>query len=210
MTLPPSAPPGNDKDQATEGIIVDFLRALYPTYPANANVSLWVKQTKASVHLPISDPGAIARTALEISGSGEDCYFGVGLRRAGLPPEKRGSSADVVALPGYWVDVDILSPVHAAKNLPPDQDAALSLIDEAYEEQPSLVVNSGYGLHAYWIFNSPWVIGAENRGEATRLLKAHQRLVIRAAAAKALHVDNTADLARVLRVPCTRNCKVPS
>jgi hypothetical protein len=63
---------------------------------------------------------------------------------------------------------------------------------------PSVVVNSGGGFHAYWLLYEPMVIDDSNRAAITSL---QYRWVG--------HVggDDVKDLARVLRLPGTRNVK---
>ena len=67
---------------------------------------------------------------------------------------------------------------------------------------PSVEVDSGHGLHAYWLFREPWTI-AEPK-DSTRLEATLKRL------STALNTDpSTSELDRVLRVPGTWNHKAP-
>jgi len=66
--------------------------------------------------------------------------------------------------------------------------------------QPSIVIDSGGGYHCYWLLNKPLLLQCE----ADRTRAAH----IQAAWVKFVQSDEDAkDLARVLRVPGTRNYK---
>lgn len=66
--------------------------------------------------------------------------------------------------------------------------------------KPSVVVESGGGYHLYWLFAAPFVLDSEDaRQEAIRLQAAWVDRVGADPASK--------DLARVLRVPGTRNYK---
>jgi len=49
----------------------------------------------------------------------------LGLRREALPADKRGESGDVVAIPGMWIDIDILGGNHKSTNLPKTREAAI-------------------------------------------------------------------------------------
>lgn len=70
---------------------------------------------------------------------------------------------------------------------------------EALDPRPSVVIDSGGGYHAYWFLTSTWMLDTpEARKEALRLQKTWVVLV---------GGDEVKDLARVLRVPGTRNHK---
>jgi hypothetical protein len=182
---------------------LEFLRALFDRAPGQ--VSLWDGHTKLSSH------GVnIGGVSTPIVGLG-DVYFGVGTRRPGLPAEKRGGKADIVALPGLFVDLDLADGrAHKTKTpLPADRTEAAALI-AAVGKDPTLVVDSGFGLHVYWLFDKPFVVGVDGTvAEYEAALSALQQTIIKAAAAVGQHVDNTAEAARVLRLPGTLNVKVP-
>src|SRR5205823_5481483 len=124
------------------------------------------------------------------------------------PPDSgRGEAAAVIGIPGIWVDIDIAGPAHKAANLPPTRDAALSLLN-AFPYPPSLVVDTGHGLQAYWLFPEPWVFaGAPERTAVAILLRRVQRWFQIEARSHGWQIDSTHDLARVLRVPGTFNRK---
>ena len=135
-----------------------------------------------------------------------DVYYGVGLRGERLK-SGRGEAKDVACIPGFWVDVDIAGDAHKQKDLPEDLDAAIELLD-SFPLQPSILVHSGYGLHAYWLFYEPWEMdGEEGRSEAENMLSRFQATLRGMAQQKGWKLDNTADLPRVLRVPGTLNHK---
>ena len=70
-----------------------------------------------------------------------------------------------------------------------------------FDPKPDIVVSSGGGVHAYFLLNSPYLV----RGEGQRWLPIEE---INKGIAKKLKADgNTADIARVLRVPGTMNHK---
>lgn len=190
-----------------------FLRRLYPHPPEGAHLSLWERQGKASAHVPMV-PGwedVAARLAATWDAEGRDVYFGVGLRRGDLGRWKRGARKDVGWVPGLFVDIDFGTSGHASKALPPDLDSAISLLGAA-PFAPTIVVGSGYGLHAYYLY-SEGVQSLDALGgvaQYERTLDALQSRIRDAAAQQGWHVDNTAEAARVLRVPGTRNFKATS
>ena len=142
----------------------------------------------------------------------QNCYFGIGIRRNRLSNNRgRGKADDVIGIPGLWLDLDYESPgAHKVRHpLPPDQDAALSLLDTA-PYRPSLIVHSGHGLQVYWLFKElSFFDSRADRNDFGRLCRGWQRFFQHAGSEHGWHVDSTADLTRVLRIPGTRNHKTP-
>lgn len=73
---------------------------------------------------------------------GWGAFVGVGLRRHGLTRYRRGTQADILALPALFVDLDDLSP-SALKRL------------QNLKPKPSCITVTGGGYHAYWWLNQP-------------------------------------------------------
>ncbi len=98
-----------------------------------------------SRHIPLENAAAM-QDALErldaANALGWGAYFAVGLRRSGLTRWQRGRSADVVALPALYADVDDHSP------------EALTRLEHICP-RPSCIVGSGGGYHAYWWLDEP-------------------------------------------------------
>ena len=140
----------------------------------------------------------------------QNCYLGIGIRRQRLGNGVgRGKADDIIAIPGLWLDLDYQSPgAHKVRYpLPPTEDAALSLLD-ASPYKPSLIVHSGHGLQVYWLFKEIACFGTQAEQDAFgRLCRGWQQLFQQAGRDKGWHVDSTADLARVLRIPGTYNLK---
>ena len=140
----------------------------------------------------------------------QNCYIGLGLRRQRPDNDRtRGKADDIIGIPGLWLDLDYDSPgAHKVRHpLPPSEDAALSLLNAA-PYKPSLIVHSGHGLQVYWLFKEVACFDSQADREAFgRLCRGWQQLFQQAGRDRGWHVDSTADLARVLRVPGTRNLK---
>jgi putative DNA primase/helicase len=182
----------------------EFLTTLYGTEPEGYSV-LWSNTTKKSVCLPACEAEEIEHTALELSDT-QNVYYGVGLQKNRLNPEYRGKADTICAIPGLWVDIDYLGGVHTAKNLPTRQEA-LDLLN-LFSLKPSIIVDTGGGFHVYYLFDRLWVFkGKVGRGQAADLLQRFQAGIIALAAGRGWKVDNTGDLARVLRLPGTLNHK---
>jgi hypothetical protein len=146
--------------------------------------------------------------ALDLSERGDDVYFGMGLQPPGLGAAERGYNHTATAIAGLWADIDFAAEGHQKPNLPPSLEAAMALVNDM-PLAPTIVVNSGHGLHAYWLFHEPWEFASDqDREEAAWMARLWQTAI--KARAKVLgpwDVDSTHDLTRVLRVPGTMNRK---
>lgn len=193
--------------QAENTDITSFFSALYGN--TTGFIAIWDKQSKQTRWFSTARPDEIGKTCQAMAAKGQDVYFGVGLQEGALNSFTRGTSETVSTLPGFWVDIDIFGPGHSKSDLPQTKEDALQIL-EIMPFEPSVVVDSGGGLHTYWLFNSPWVFETpEERSKAQRLSAQFQLLLRQEAKKHGWSLDNTADLARVLRVPFTRNCKDP-
>jgi hypothetical protein len=143
-----------------------------------------------------------------IGEQGRHGWFNVGLRRTAPEPGKRGGTADVVAIPGVWADIDVAHPVHKKSDgLPTTFEAARDLIDDV-GILPSKVWDTGHGLQAIWLFPSLWTFADDSERDAAQdLCNAFKRTINHHAAKRRLKVDAVADLARPLRLPSTTNVK---
>ncbi|WP_448187728.1 primase-helicase family protein [Azospirillum sp. sgz301742] len=134
-------------------------------------------------------------------------YYGLGLQPQDLGSKRRGKADDVVGIGALWMDFDIKGPNHKEPNLPTSRQDVEALL-EAVPLKPTAIISTGGGIHAYWFLPNPWVFNSdEERVRAVRLSKAWQKGFIDRAAEKDWKLDNTADLARVLRLPGTLNHK---
>jgi putative DNA primase/helicase len=154
-----------------------------------------------------ADPDGAADLALSLA-AGANVYFGVGLHPEPLSGNRRGTADRVVTLPGLWADVDIAHDVHKkAKHLPPTVEAAQELV-MSMGPKPSIVVHTGHGLQAYWLFDGPVTFTSpEHRDEFKNLSERWGETLKSRAAERRWKVDSTFDISRVLRVPYTVNRK---
>ena len=89
-----------------------------------------------------------------------------------------------------------------------DADAAKELL-ATIEIKPTVLVHSGHGLQAYWLFKEFWLFESEDDRKRAKSLVTRWQAMLRAAAQRReWTVDPTADLVRVLRVPGTLNRKL--
>ena len=184
---------------------IEFFQVLYPE-ETEGHTYLWTLPDKRTQVFSVTTHAEIVRTARKIGDTGKDVYFSVGVSERLFKAHERAKSADIVAIPGLWVDIDIAGYAHAAKALPPDYIAARALLPETLD--PSIVVHSGHGIHAYYLFRELLDTRTdEERGAAEELLRRLQGAVRARAAEHGWHVDSVPDLCRVLRVPGTLNRK---
>ncbi len=148
----------------------------------------------------------LALPYVERTGEQQNAYIGVGVIDQQPEQGKRGKAEDVSGIFGMWADIDIAGPAHDTnKAYPPDLDAALKVAHADLE--PTVVVDSGHGIHVWWLFPEPWLFEEGDRPEAARLAEEWSRLLKARARGKGWDIDSTHDLARVLRVPGTMNLK---
>ncbi len=114
-----------------------------------------------------------------------DVYFGVNPRQKG-----NGTKAGVTEIVALHADVDFK---HYSS-----EKAARSVLD-GFELKPSILVNSGGGLQAYWLLFKPVPTDAMTVNYVESLM---ERLYFRLGG-----LDKVQDISRILRVPGTYNNK---
>lgn len=136
-------------------------------------------------------------------------YFGVN-PTAGPAREggSRGTEADITRLAALVADLDVApgkcADLGVAKAIVGDLTATMGT-------RPRVSVLSGHGVHAYWPIANGWINDTFTVGHARSLARRWGRLVAAVAADHGAKADSVFDLARMLRVPGTFNCKpVPS
>lgn len=181
-----------------------FISRLFGGMPPHLYVCVWTHPDLRSAWFRnTADADAYAR----MRGASYDTYVGMGLHREDRGKSVRGRADQVAALAGVWAEIDTQSPVHKKENLPPDVTAVWEILD-GLPEPPSLVVDSGHGLHVYWLFDALWEFTTpEDRRRAAGLVAGWQALLKARLAAQGWEMDATHDLARVLRVAGTQNFK---
>src|SRR5215208_1689563 len=182
-----------------------FFLALYGE-DAPGYVVIWTPTPNETHWVAASDLAEMERISLEI-GRERDTYFGIGLHKEKLEKGRRGKSSEVIAIPGLWADLDIKGEAHKANNLPPTCKDAMRII-EAIPLKPTLIVHSGHGLQAWWLFKELWVFENETeREEAQELSHRFQATLKQRAKEYGWQMDGTHDISRVFRPPGTLNHK---
>ena len=161
-------------------------------------------------------PGGIDKAAefgVSASDRGADTWFRL-CPMAEKPESGRGKADASVSMPCIWADLDChAAGIHESKQdekpLPPDIGTAVEIATTAIPLKPTMIVNSGYGAHVYWVFTEPMSLqGSAEREAAVCLLdRAKATLAYRFGEAGYSFGTNTFDLARVFRLAGTINWK---
>ena len=133
--------------------------------------------------LQVSDiPAALPRLQ-EWNTLGANIYFGVNPRT-----ERSGRKESVSVIRSIWMDMDDV-----------EHDEARTRWEPYLPADPTIVVDSGHGIHAYWVFCRPFTIQTDTDRESFEgMLKAIYQ---------AVGADAVQDVSRVLRLPGLLNVK---
>ncbi len=181
-----------------------YFDALFARKPDDLTVVIWVKGAEEKRTTYALTPAAAARTA---EGAEGDVYAGVGFAPPGagktLGPRRRPSKSQVAGIVGLWCDIDVNGGPEGKQGAAPDRDAATELAHSLLP--PTLLVDSGYGVQAYWLFDEPWLFSTGEERAGAQELEAKWLAALGACVDWKL--DATHDPTRVLRVPGTFNLK---
>jgi AAA domain len=188
----------------------DWLQLLHGGAPGLVHIcatNAWHGQTFPTDPAGLDDA---TRFVAALDGEGrEGIYARVTTLKGPLAPGRRGGAADTLAVPALWADVDLAGPGHEATPLPlpPDEAAAVAIIDAAHLPDPTLWIHSGGGLYPIWQLDTPHVVD-DDRQDVADLSAGWQRAIGEAAKKLGWHYGTgVGDLARVLRIPGTINRK---
>ena len=185
--------------------IRSFLEALFAGKQEDLFLLLWTLPEKRSRWFRDLD----AAIQCAESSCDHDLYVGVGLSGRDCGASHRCPSAEVAGIVGVWADLDLKSDAHPKAALPATVEDAMTILPDEFP--PTFVVRTGNGAHAWWLFREPLIFESdEDRRNAGALALRWQSLLRLNAAAHGWAFDRLADLARVLRVPGTKNCKDPA
>ena len=133
-------------------------------------------------------------------------YFSVNPIGKKPPAGKRGASGDVSSVACVWVDIDCAGGTHSASNLPTKQQAIEYLDNFGFE--PSIIVWTGGGYHAYWLFDQVFKINTElQREEIKSICTGWVSGIANDFAGLKWKLDPVGDLPRILRIPASLNFK---
>ena len=199
----------NDKKQRQIEEALEFFDLLYENFKAPHFSYLMTFSNGYGTTYPfaISDETQrelMAKKAIELSDNAFDVWHCVNPVSVKPSNGKRGDEFAVSFQTAIVVDIDIRSAAHKG-------DLSLLAIDFNEAKSflpftPSLIIHSGYGLHAYYIFDTPIGITDENREKIKR--RNNFLLDVIRARANGKKIDGVGDLPRILRTPGTFNYKL--
>jgi hypothetical protein len=202
---------------ATE--IQRFFELLYPGVGDGYLVLSWPSPTRrqkdgrpaldSAWHNLATTPLARIATRAAQEAAARTVYFGVAVQHPSRQPNPyaRSQNASGYVLPGLYFDLDLAYGAHAASDLPATDAEALGFLT-ALPAKPSLILHTGGGLHAYWLFEAPlWLLTEADRTAMTQLLRQFAHTLCQAGKTHGWTLDALRDLARVLRPSGTVNHK---
>jgi hypothetical protein len=159
MSIPHNAASGNKPERS------DFLRALYVCAPDELYIELRcihpVTGDARSCWSRIGDKRSLAAAftrATALNHEGYGVYFAPCLRAT-----KSGKAEAAALLPALWVDLD-------CDDDPTRRAAALERL-HTFNPPPSAVIDSGGGLHAYWLLDALVTMDEISRKQAAGILR---------------------------------------
>ena len=155
-----------DEKQSRITLLAHFFNQLYGKIPEPHFAYLWTKN-RGIFPFQINNESqrmAMAIKAVELSSIGVDVWHSVNTVSVQPTNGKRGDETVVSYQTAIVTDIDISGAAHKSNNLAVNFDEAKSFLPFT----PSLIIFSGYGLHAYYIFDTPIQITDDNREELKR------------------------------------------
>ncbi len=144
--------------------------------------------------------------------NGADIYYGIGVAAKKPADGQKGERAhrctksNVAAIPALWADVDVDKEGSKKKYFATREDARDFL--NGLPLKPSMLVWSGGGYHAYWLFEEPLEIGdAREREQVIALSRGWQDYLRKLAKKDGVSIDSTHNIDRIFRVVGTTNHK---
>ncbi len=147
----------------------------------------------------------------EANEEGWDIYFGSAIRTPELldePGHSRGGVADCILSTCLVSDIDLYNPIaHKAENLPGTIKDAAIVLDKLPE--PSITLDSGYGLHVYHVYTDDVVLTSKKeRNKYGRERKKTQSVYEKELKRNGWDYDATWTIDRIWRLPGFKNWKV--
>lgn len=186
-----------------------FARLLFGTAPDNLWMLVWTPHDRISRWIPVGQWERVDTLATHLGYRPDprNVYIGAGLLPANLGPKTRGKAEDRAGIPGVWIDIDYGTEAHEKTNLPANEMEAWEILT-ALPIWPTVVVHSGHGLQAWWLFHEFWVFEEPDEWKAAEALVRGWNATVRSTAEqRGWTVDSTWDLARIMRLPGTYNAK---
>lgn len=198
-----------NNQQRIEGA-VNFFDSLYGNVNRKAWSYLWIKRgdNKETFAFEVSNDAErlkMAERAIKLSNAGYDVYFGICTTDTAPAKHSRVKTEQVTLQTCLWADIDCQGGNHTDTGKYPTIEQARAFLPL----EPSILICSGYGLHAYYLLDNPLELKTDDE---RRIAVERNRNLLDAirsnAGAYASVVDAVQDLPRVLRVPFAFNYKL--
>ena len=168
-------------------------------------------QIPASLHsdfIHIASEQSIHIVGIRNTFRNRDLYIGVGFSDRDHGEFRRCPSAEIAGIVGLWADIDLKSAAHANKALPTSIESGRACLPA--DVHPTFLVTTGNGVHAWWLFREPLIFQTEETERPPNGYAGDGR-TSSGYGRRAWDSPSTTlpDLARLLRVPGTQNCKDP-
>lgn len=145
--------------------------------------------------------------SLDILTGHSDTFIGVALAAKDYGTTRRLPAADAIGIGGLWLDLDVQGGPDGRDHGAPTKAAALEVGAAVLE--PTLVVDSGHGIHTWHLLPEVWRFRSRlEQHEGAEFAARWYALHAKIAADAGWHLDqSTRDLARIMRLPGTVNAK---
>jgi hypothetical protein len=199
------------------GIDIDAIRThhqiVWANYPRSGDTSLAVSYRSigsnylSTERVAVQDANAFVDL---VARKATDCDVWVNVAPQLSTTERRGGRKDALALPALFADIDVIGGVHKTgkDGLPlPSDEEALEIITK-FPLQPTLLVRTGGGYHVWVALDAPL---DHRTPEGQAVLNGWKTGWIAEFEKSERYLDEgiLADVARMLRVAGTLNCKDP-
>lgn len=184
---------------------IEFLKMLFGGCKEGC-ITLTTLPGARTEHIPVSqlDTAADRITTL---GASANTHYGTALRCDGLAACFRGGAGQIHTVVCMYADIDVAGPAHKEENLPETMEDAIDFVN-GLKMKPSVIIQSGNGIHALWLLSEPFVIHNEEERDTIREISAgFGAYIIREGRKHGWKLDSVQDIARMLRAPGTRNFK---
>ena len=121
-------------------------------------------------HIPVQQLDQVAEH-IAVHGRTSNTYYGTALRCEGLSANVRGSAGQVHTVVCMYADIDVAGPAHKENHLPQTTEEAITFVN-TLKVKPSIIVQSGNGIHAIWLLDMPFIIHNEDEREHIRNVSA--------------------------------------
>ncbi|MER2196081.1 primase-helicase family protein [Methylobacterium brachiatum] len=153
---------------------------------------------------------AQAAEAMQVLAQRGEVYFERGLQGVRPGAGKRGNEAGVTWVGGLSIDFDTREGPHATEpdKLPADLKEVRKLFLEASVPEPTLIIHTGGGVHAHWLYAVPVLMAsAGERAAEKTMAKAWSKRLEKVFKVQGYHLDSTYSLEHLFKAPGTLNHK---